>query len=316
MIAFLLGFGTGTMLLLYGVSVMARGLESAAGGLLEKTMVSLTANPWRACLTGTVVTALVQSSTAVTVVTVGLVNAGLLTLSRAVGIVYGANLGTTMTAQILAYSLRLNIFLLGPYLFLLGLPLFILLKKSPLRYLGKVTMGIGMLFSGLLLLNAGVPYLENNASLKSLFVYYGSIPFVGIVLGFVSTALVHSSSATVGIVMLLGMGGLLDLPAAIAIMLGDNVGTCVTAQLASLGGRIQARRVAWAHTLYNLLCVLLALPFLPAFSNLIRFVTNVLQPGAGLDAQIANAHTIFNLLGALIFLPLTKYYVRFLEWLV
>ena len=177
-------------------------------------------------------------------------------------------------------------------------------------------MGFGVMFLGLKILNAGIPLMQQSALLRQFFQQYASIPVVAIVLGAAATAMVHSSAATVGLVMILGQAGLLDLKSAVCIMLGDNIGTCITAQMASLTGNISARRTAWAHTLYNIIGVVLAAILLPFFLKSIVLFTDSFNPNGGIAAQIANSHTLFNVLSAVVFLPFTKQYVKFLEVLI
>jgi len=306
----------GTALLMYGVEKMGDGLEKASGELMRKILSVLTGRVWTAFLVGTFLTALVQSSTAITLLTVGFVNAGLMKLPQAVGIIFGANIGTTITAQLMAFSFQFKLTDIALPVLGIGFAVSMLSKNRTLRNVGDSVMGFGMMFLGLQILNSGVPFMQTDPTLRSFFLNYASIPVVAIVLGVVATAAVHSSAATVGLVMVLGQAGLLDLKSAICIMLGDNIGTCVTAQLASLTGNIHARRTAWAHTLYNIIGVLMAWVALPWFVKLVEIGTDYMQPGGGIAAQIANSHTLFNVLSAVVFLPLTKQYVKFLETVI
>lgn len=305
----------GTALLMYGVDMMGEGLEKASGDMMKKILTVLTGRVWSAFLVGTFVTALVQSSTAVTVLTVGFVNAGLMKLPQAVGIIYGANIGTTITAQLMAFSFRFKLTDIALPVIGLGFAIAYFGRKK-MKYIGNAIMGFGMMFLGLKILNSGVPLMQQSPLLREFFEKYASNPILGIVLGAVATAMVHSSTATVGLVMILGQAGLLDLRSAVCIMLGDNIGTCITAQVASLSGNISARRTAWAHTLYNVIGVILAAIMLPLFLKSIVAFTDSFNPGGGLAAQIANSHTLFNVFSAVVFLPFTKQYVRFLEVLI
>lgn len=307
----------GTALLMYGVDKMGEGLEKASGQMMKKMLSFFTGRVWSAFLVGIVLTVLVQSSTAITVLTVGFVNAGLMKLPNAVGIIYGANIGTTITAQLMAFSFRFKLTEIALPVLGVGFAISYFAKNKTLKNVGDALMGFGMMFLGLKILNSGVPFLKSNETLKFFFENYASIPVIGIMLGALATALVHSSSATVGVVMVLGQAGLINLETAILLMLGDNIGTCITAQLASMTGNIHARRTAWAHTLYNIFGVMLvAISFTP-FVWLVETVTNYMAAtfgfGSAIDAQIANSHTIFNIVSAIIFLPITRYYVAFLE---
>lgn len=300
----------GTALLMFGVDMMGEALERFSGPMMKKVLSALTGRVWKAIGAGTVLTALVQSSTAISVLTVGFVNAGLLSLKQAVGIIYGANIGTTVTAQFMAqfYSFKLTdiaLVVLG-----VGFAVQFLAKKRRLKDFGMAVMGFGLMFLGLKILNSGVPFVQSNPATRYFFEHYANQPLLAVLLGMVATMLVHSSSATVGLTMVLAEAGLIDLNGAIGLMLGDNIGTCITAQLASLGANISARRAAWAHTLYNIIGVLLALVVFGTFRNLITATSpNIAQ-------QVANSHTIFNLLSAVLFLPFTSLYVRFLEKIV
>ena len=306
----------GTALLMYGVNKMGEGLEKASGEMMRKILTVLTGRVWSAFLVGTFLTALVQSSTAITVLTVGFVNAGLMKLPQAIGIIYGANIGTTITAQLMAFSFHFKLTDIALPVLGIGFAISFLPKNRTLRNVGDAIMGFGMMFLGLKILNSGVPFMQSDPTLRSFFLKYASIPVVAILLGIVATAAVHSSAATVGLVMVLGQAGLIDLRAAICIMFGDNIGTCITAQLASVRGNIHARRTAWAHTLYNIIGVVIAWIALPWFVDLIAVATDYLQPSGGIAAQIANSHTLFNVLSAVVFLPITGYYVRFLETVI
>ena len=306
----------GTALLMYGVDKMGEGLEKASGEMMKKILSVLTGKVWSAFLVGTFLTALVQSSTAITVLTVGFVNAGLMKLPQAIGIIYGANIGTTITAQLMAFSFQFKLTDIALPVLGIGFLISYLSKNKTAKNFGDALMGFGMMFLGLKILNQGVPILEKSETLKYFFEHYGSIPPIAILMGAVATALVHSSSATIGLTMILAQAGLLDLRASICIMLGDNIGTCVTAQLASLTGNINARRTAWAHTLYNIFGVVLVALILPFFVKIVQVTTLYLQPSNAINAQIANAHTIFNVFSAVIFLPLTNQYVKLLETII
>ncbi|WP_291570028.1 Na/Pi cotransporter family protein, partial [Clostridium sp. UBA4548] len=308
----------GTALLMYGVDKMGEGLEKASGEMMKKILSVLTGNVFSALLVGTLLTVLVQSSTAITVLTVGFVNAGLMKLPQAIGIIYGANIGTTITAQLMAFSFKFKLTDIALPVLGIGFAISYFAKNKTLKNIGEALMGFGMMFLGLKILNSGVPFMKESADLRHFFEMYASNPFIAVFLGAAATALVHSSSATVGLVMVLGQAGLINLETSVLIMLGDNIGTCITAQLASLTANLHARRTAWAHTLYNIIGVLVCLIFFPWFIKAIIAITNYLQPGVAgdLGVQIANSHTIFNVLSAVLFLPITKYYVKFLETVI
>ncbi len=306
----------GTALLMFGVDMMGAGLQKASGEMMRKMLSILTDKVWGAFLVGTFLTALVQSSTAITVLTVGFVNAGLMKLPQAVGIIYGANIGTTITAQLMAFSFKFKLTEIALPVLGIGFAISQTAKNKTLTSIGDALMGFGVMFLGLKILNQGIPFMRENETLRFFFENYASIPMIGILLGMVATALVHSSAATVGLVIVLGQAGLIDLKAAICIMLGDNIGTCITAQIASLSGTINARRTAWAHTIFNSAGVILVAVILPYFIVLIEKLTLLIQPYGDIGSQIANSHTLFNLITALVFLPFTKQYVKILETVI
>lgn len=301
---------------MYGVDLMGDGLEKASGETMKKILKALTGNTLSAFFVGTLVTAIVQSSTALTVLTVGFVNSGLMNLSQALGIIYGANIGTTITAQLMAFSFKFKLTDIALPVLGIGFAINYISKNKSIKNIGQALMGFGMMFLGLKILNSGIPYMQESETLRYFFVKYASNPFIGVLLGIVATAMVHSSAATIGLVMILAKAGLLDLESAIYLMLGDNIGTCVTAQMASLTANINARRTAWGHTLYNVFGVILTWSILPIFMKIVVWTTNQFNANADISAYIANSHTIFNVLTAIIFLPCTKYYVAFLNKVV
>lgn len=303
----------GTALLMYGVDKMGEGLEKASGNLIKKMISFFTNNVFSSFLSGVFLTALVQSSTAITVLTVGFVNAGLMKLPQAIGIIYGANIGTTVTAQLMALSFNFKLTEVALPVIGIGFAITIFAKKRAIKHAGDALMGFGLMFLGLGILNSGIPYMKENETLRYFFEFYASNPIIGIFMGMFATAMVHSSAATVGLVMILGQAGLIDLQTAICILLGDNIGTTITAQLASLKGNINARRTAWAHSIFNLTGVLIISIILPFFVDLVVVVSSYITPNGGLEAQIANSHTMFNLLFAILFLSINKYFVKFLE---
>ena len=301
----------GTALLMYGVDFMGGGLEKASGKVMKKILSVLTKNIFVAFFVGTVLTMLVQSSTAITVMTVGFVNAGLMNLTQAVGIIYGTNIGTTITAQLMSLKLTyiaLPIIAVGFYILSFS-------KKDSTKSLGQAIMGFGLMFLGLKTLNASLPYIKDSETAMQLFLQYGQNPFLGLFVGMIATMLIHSSAATVALTISLFSADLISFYAAVGLTLGDNIGTCVTAQLASIKANTAARRTAWAHTLYNVIGVVIAVIVLRPFSGMIEWITfNLLrEPKAFL---VANTHTLFNIISALVFLPITKYYVLFLEKII
>lgn len=316
MLQFIFQIMGGTALLMYGVDMMGEGLERMSGKMMKKILERFTGQLWKAFLAGIFLTAVVQSSTAISVLSVGFVNSGIMKLSQAIGIIYGANIGTTITAQFMALSFSFNLIQLSLPIIAVGFILKITGKNNKLQNAGHSTMGVGFLLLGLMILNEGIPYMRENETIQRFFQDYASNVFFGLLIGIVTTALVHSSSATVGIVILLGNAGLITLTTAVILMLGDNIGTSVTALIASINGNTNARRTAWGHALHNVIGVVIALPFLPLFVRFIEYFTLTVQGSTNIQLQIANSHTIFNIMVALIFLPLNQYFVRLLMTIV
>jgi phosphate:Na+ symporter len=306
----LLNLAAGSINLIFGVNLMSASLEKMSMHRIRKTLSRFTNNVVASLIAGTVITALTQSSTAVTLITVSMVNSGMLSLAQAVGIIYGANIGTTITAQFMS----LNLADFAPLLMLTGIVVKIFAKRRSVKYGGNAIIGFGIMLMGINILSWSIPYMERSGLVKQLFMKYGNNPYLGLIVGTIATALVHSSSATVGLTIVLFNGGLISFYAALGLILGDNIGTCFTTQISTIGASIPARRTAWAHTLYNIIGSFLALIFLNQFSQCVKFFTLLL--GQDISRLIANGHTVFNLLSAAIFLPITHYYVKFIEWLI
>jgi len=295
---------------MYGVNSLSKGLENMNMQIIRRAITRFSDKVLKSFLAGTVITALVQSSSAVTAITVGLVNSGLMQLTQAVGIIYGANIGTTVTAQLISFKLTD----LALPILVIGLIIRYIPKNRILKNSGKVISGLGFMFSGINVLNSGITYIKQSEFVYNLFKTYGNNPFFGLLIGTITTMMIQSSAATVGFTIVLFNSHMISLNGALGLVLGDNIGTCITAQLASIGTGIQARRTAWSHTIYNVIGAFLAMSLLNPFSKLIMFITDLL--GQDHSRLIANAHTIFNLMSALLFLPITKYYVKFIEWIV
>lgn len=303
---FAFGLLGGTALLIFGMSMLGDGLKRCAGNTMKKILGALTGDTYRAIAVSAALTALVQSSSATTVLTVGFVNAGLMTLSQAVGVIYGANIGTTMTAQLIAFKITDYALLMVAVGFVVRLSG----RTERLSNLGSAILGFGLMFIGLKTLNAGVLYVEKQPIFRQALLELGHMPVMATLIGVVATMLVQASSAIIAIAMVLAGAGLMDLTSAICIMLGTNIGTSITAQIASIGTSANARRVAWAHTFFNLIGVVLTFTILPVFVRLAA-ATSV-DP----SRQIANGHTMFNVANTIVFLPFTASFVRLLERLV
>lgn len=312
----------GLALFIYGMTTMGKGLERAAGSKLEKTLEKMTGNVFTALIMGMVVTMVIQSSSATTVMVVGFVNAGIMTLKQSVGVILGANIGTTVTAQILRLSGgegsgNLFMDLLKPknlayIIVLVGVIIMMLAKKRRTRDIADIFTGFGILFIGMAVMEGAVAPLADLPQFADLFAAISN-PVLGVVVGAGVTAIIQSSSASVGILQALSTTGAITYSAAIPIILGQNIGTCITAFLSSLGGSKNARRTAMVHFYFNLigsiafLVAIYAVQYTVGFS----FWENPINKGG-----IANFHTLFNVTCTLLFLPFTGLLVKLARWSV
>ena len=289
------GLFGGLALFLLGMDRLTRALRIIAGDRLRTILGRLTANRFSATATGAGLTAVVQSSSVVTVMVVGLITAGLLTLEQSVGVIMGANIGTTITAQIVAFDVsRYALALVA-----VGFAVYFFGKSDVRKAQGGIVLGLGMVFFGMAVMGEAMDPLSDYEPFRR---WLGTMssPLAGVLAGAVFTAIVQSSSATTGVVLALAFEGLIDIDAGIALILGANIGTSVTAQLAAIGKPRDALRAAWVHTLFNTLGVIIWLPFIPWLADLVEAV------GGPLARQVANAHTVFNLANTVLFIGFTK----------
>ena len=268
--AILTGLGGGLALFLYGMRKMTESLKVAAGGGMKALLGKLTANRFTGALAGIIITAVIQSSSVTTVLVVGFISAGLMTLSQSVGVILGAAVGTTVTAQIIAFKVTKYALVLIALGFLTEL----LAKKERLKHLGIMAMGLGLIFFGMELMSQATYPLRSYQPFINLMQTMRN-PFLGILVGTVFTAIVQSSSATTGVVIVLAGQGFISLNAGIALVFGANVGTCVTALLATIGKPREAARAAAVHILYKVLGVLLWLAFIPQLADVVRTLSPV-----------------------------------------
>jgi phosphate:Na+ symporter len=304
----LVNLAGGLALFLYGMHRMTEALKTIAGERMKNVLARLTTNRFSAAFAGASVTAVIQSSSVTTVLVVGFITAGIMNFQQSIGIILGANVGTTITAQIIAFKVtRAALFFIAT-----GFFTEVFAKQPRIRHLGAMFMGLGMLFFGMELMSQATSPLRSYAPFMALMQEMQN-PLLGALVGAVFTALVQSSSATTGIVIVMASQGLIDLETGIALVLGSNVGTCVTAWLSALGKPREAFQAAVAHILFNVGGVLLFLGFIPYFAELVRSISPVaaeLEGAARLAAetprQIANAHTLFNVINLLIFLGFTN----------
>ena len=308
----------GLALFLFGMDQMADALKAVAGERMKTILARLTANRFMGALTGAFVTAVIQSSSVTTVLVVGFITAGLMSMAQSIGIIMGANIGTTITAQIIAFKVTESALLM----IAAGFTMLFASKREQIRHYGSILMGLGLVFFGMSVMSDAMaplrtypPFLELMARMDN--------PLIGILTAALFTALVQSSSATTGIIIVMASQGFISLQAGIALALGANIGTCVTAMLASIGKPREAVRAALVHVLFNVFGVLLWVGFIDqlaqfvtAFSPTRSDLSGVELLAATAPRQIANAHTMFNIVNTLVFIWFTSQFARLVEWLV
>lgn len=285
----------GLALFLYGMQMMSNGLEAAAGNRMKQILEKLTANRFLGVLVGAGITAVIQSSSATTVMVVGFVNSGMMTLRQAVWIIMGANIGTTITGQLIA----LDIGEVAPLLAFAGVALIMFTKKKKVHHIGLIVAGLGVLFIGMGMMSSSMMPLRESEAFISLMTRFSN-PVLGILAGMVFTAIIQSSSASVGILQALAASGLIGLDSAVFVLFGQNIGTCITAVLASIGTSRNAKRTTIIHLMFNVIgttIFTLVCIFLPLTTWVESFT-----PGNA-PAQIANMHSLFNVVTTLLLLP-------------
>jgi|LGOV01.1.fsa_nt_gb phosphate:Na+ symporter len=312
------GLMGGLGMFLFGMKIMSEGLQKIAGDRMRKILAALTNNRYMAAFVGLAVTAIIQSSSATTVMVVGFVNAGLMSLIQAIGVVLGANVGTTVTAQLIAF--KVTKFALPAIGIGVGLKLFS--KRKDWVYIGEIILGFGILFYGLSVMKTAFDPVKASSEFRHIFTLVGDNHLLAVAVGALLTVIVQSSSATIGITLALATSGLVSFEGSMALILGENIGTTITANLAAIGTNIAARRTAFSHFLFNFLGVAYMLIFFPYFIQFISwltpgdadFVITTQQQASELGASIgdkpyiarhiANTHTLFNILNVIIFLPI------------
>mgnify|MGYP000217196319 FL=1 len=284
----------GLSLFLYGMQMMSNGLEAAAGNKMKRILERLTANRILGVLVGAGITAVIQSSSATTVMVVGFVNSGMMTLQQAVWIIMGANIGTTITGQLIA----LDIGAIAPLFAFIGVAMIVFLKKEKLHHFGKIIAGLGILFIGMDMMSAAMMPLRESEAFISLMTQFSN-PVLGILAGAIFTAIIQSSSASVGILQALASSGVIGLPQAVYVLFGQNIGTCITAVLAAIGTSRNAKRTTIIHLSFNIIgtIVFTIICMVTPFVSLMEGLT------PNVSAQIANTHTIFNITTTLLLLP-------------
>ncbi len=285
----------GLALFLYGMQMMSSGLESVAGNKMKQILEKLTANRFLGVLVGAGITAVIQSSSATTVMVVGFVNSGMMTLRQAVWIIMGANIGTTITGQLIA----LDVGAFAPIIAFIGVVLIVFLKNEKLHHIGSILAGLGVLFIGMDMMSGAMKPLANSEEFVGLLTKFEN-PVLGILAGTVFTALIQSSSASVGILQALANSGAIGLSSAAFVLFGQNIGTCVTALLASIGTNRNARRTTVIHISFNVIGTII-FTTLCLVTPLIAFMESLTPTNP--SAQIANLHTTFNVVTSLLLIP-------------
>jgi phosphate:Na+ symporter len=308
----------GLALFLFGMEQMAHALKAVAGDRMKTVLATLTKNRFMGALTGAFVTAVIQSSSVTTVLVVGFITAGLMSMSQSIGVIMGANIGTTITAQIVAFKVTKAALLMVA----VGFGMMFLSKKEKIKQYGAMLMGLGLVFFGMSVMSDAMKPLRTYQPFLDLMVQMEA-PAVGILIAAGFTALIQSSSATTGIVIVMASQGFISLPAGIALAFGANIGTCVTALLASIGKPREALRAATVHVLFNVFGVLIWIGFISHLANFVSWFSpghpelmGTERLAAETPRQIANAHTIFNIANTFIFIGFAGQFARFVEWLV
>jgi phosphate:Na+ symporter len=308
----------GLAIFLFGMDQMADSLKAVAGNRMKDILGALTNNRITGLITGASVTAVIQSSSVTTVMLVGFVTAGMMSLSQAIGVILGADIGTTITAQIVAFPVKKYALLLVT----IGFFFLFVSRNEKIKHYGALVMGLGMIFFGLAIMSDAMKPLRSYQPFILLMQDVAN-PLIGIFIATIFTALIQSSSATMGVVIVLAQQGLITLEGGIALALGANIGTCATAGLASIGKPREAVRVAVAHVTFKIVGVIIIFFFIPHLAELCRLISPAYPELDGVEKlaketprQIANAHTFFNVGLALLFLPATPLFARFCEWVV
>lgn len=297
-----IGLMGGLGLFLYGMNLMGDGLQKSAGAKLKKIIELLTSNVIMGVLVGMLVTMVIQSSSATTVMVVGFVNAGIMSLTQAIGVIMGANIGTTVTAQLVS----LDVDFLAPISLGIGIVIYMFAKKSKTRHIAEILLGFGILFTGMEFMKDAVSPLKEYEGFTNMLLSFGSNPILGVLMGFAITAIVQSSSASMGMLIALASEGLIPITAALPILYGENIGTCVTSLISSIGATKNARRAAVMHLTFNLIGSLIFMFILSG--PIVKLVTYIDPDNTA--RQIANAHTLFNIINVLILLPFNKLIVK------
>jgi phosphate:Na+ symporter len=306
----LFGLVGGLGLFLYGMEICKEALQKAAGNKLRDILTVLTKNPFLGILLGIVVTFLLQSSSASTVLLVGLVHAGFMSLEQTISVILGAGIGTTLTVQLIAFKItQFALFMIG-----FGFFISIVSSSSKYKYIGRIILGFGMIFYGMKVMSSAMSPLKTHQYFINLMNEFSARPFLGLVVATIFTAIIQGSAASFAIILTLVNQGLISFTASIPLLFGANIGTTATALLASLGTEIEGKRVAVAHLLIKTIGVLIIFPFFRWFGEMTLWITNLF--GGSIERAVANAHTFFNVINAFMFVFFIKKYTRFIEWIL
>ncbi len=296
----IIGLIGGLGLFIYGMFLLSDSLKKLSLGLLKALLEKITSNRFKSMIVGIGVTALIQSSSATSVILIGFLNASILSLAAAMAIMIGANIGTTITAQLIAFKLTA----VAPVFVFIGTAYFFFAKKIKEKNKGLVILGFGMLFLGLSMMSMAVAPLSGNETARNALVTFGKYPVLGVLTGLLVTVVFQSSSTTTGMIIAFASAGLLDLPTSLYLVFGTNIGTCITGILASIGGNLSSKRLAWGNTLFNIFGTFIAVAMAPLYLKYVPMLS------AYVARQVANTHTLFNVINTIVFLPIVPLFVR------
>ncbi|MDO9528624.1 MAG: Na/Pi cotransporter family protein [Syntrophales bacterium] len=305
-IKIIVGVIGGLGLFIYGMYLLSDSLKKLSLNYLKTLLEKMTSNRIKAMLAGLFVTSVIQSSSATSVIIIGFLNAGIISLAAAIAVMIGANVGTTVTAQLIAFKLTT----VAPLFVFVGAITFFFAKKNKNKNKGLALLGFGLLFLGLTMMSSAVKPLADNEATRNVFISFGRQPLLGILIGLTATAILQSSSTTIGMIIAFASGGLLDLPSSIYLIFGTNVGTCITAIIASIGGNLSSKRLALGNTLFNLLGTMIAVACVPFYMTYIPMVSS------DIARQVATTHTIFNVINTIVFLPIVSLFIKLLYGII
>ena len=302
----LLGLFGGLAIFIFGMNMMSESLQKVAGSKMKKVIGFLTVNPLMGVLAGVITTAVLQSSSATTVMVIGFVSAGLMTLKQGISVILGANIGTTMTAQLIAFKISDYVYLIV----FVGFLIFFIAKSERIKNIGNSIFGFGLLFTGIETMSSVMKPLAASPVFTELIAHVADIPVLGVLVGTLMTLVVQSSSATIAVLQNFasqagpdGVSSIIGLAGAIPILLGDNIGTTITAILASIGQSRNAKRVALSHCMFNVSGAMIFIWFVKPYAALIQAISPKGPEVEVISRQIANAHTCFNITMTLLWLP-------------